>query len=77
LALQEIQSKVNESGAFSSSINYTIKKDMIQTRTFQFGFNLQLNKHFMFRGEYGISGSQKFILTGLQYRFGIKRKSKV
>ena len=46
---------------------------MIQTRTIQFGFNLQFNKHLMFRGEYGISGSQKFILTGLQYRFGIKK----
>lgn len=76
LALEEIQTRVNDSEAFSSSINYFIKKDMIQTRTVQFGFNLQLNKHFMFRGEYGISGSQKFILTGLQYRFGIKNKSK-
>lgn len=73
IALEEIQGKVNESGAFTTSINYFIKKDMIQTRTFQFGFNLQLNKHLMFRGEYGVSGSQKFILTGLQYRFGIKK----
>jgi len=72
IALQEIQNKVNDSEAFTNSINYFIKKDMIQTRTFQFGFNLQLNKHLMFRGEYGVSGSQKFILTGLQYRFGIK-----
>lgn len=71
LTLKEIQTRVNESGAFSNSINYFIKKEMIQTRTVQFGFNLQLNKHLMFRGEYGISGSQKFILTGLQYRFGI------
>lgn len=71
IALNEIEQRVNDSEAFSNSINYFIKKDMIQTRTFQLGFNLQLNKHFMFRGEYGISGSQKFILTGLQYRFGL------
>ncbi len=77
LALREIQSTVNDNDAFSTSINYFIKKEMIQTYTFQFGFNLQMNKHFMLRGEYGISGSQRFILTGLQYRFGIKQKEKL
>tara|TARA_B110001454_G_C12673583_1_gene414842 strand:+ start:169 stop:1257 length:1089 start_codon:yes stop_codon:yes gene_type:complete len=71
LALERIQTSVNESEAFSKSINYSIKKEMIQTYTFQFGFNLQLNKHWMFRGEYGVSDSQRFIMTGLQYRFGL------
>ncbi|WP_158531135.1 hypothetical protein [Algoriphagus chordae] len=73
-ALQTIEDGVNESGIFTTNINYYIKKDLIQTVTFQFGFNLQLNKSWMLRGEYGVSDSQRFLMTGLQYRFGVKKK---
>ncbi|WP_194768234.1 hypothetical protein [Tamlana sp. I1] len=73
-ALQTIEDKVNDSGVFTTEIDYNIKKDLVQTVTFQMGFNLQINKNWMFRGEYSLSDAQRFILTGLQYRFGIKKK---
>ncbi|MBU2950618.1 hypothetical protein KO493_07915 [Tamlana agarivorans] len=73
-ALTTIQETVNDSGVFSTKINYNIKKEIAQTVTFQMGFNLQINKHWMFRGEFSLSDQQRFILTGLQYRFGIKKK---
>lgn len=74
-ALRQIKTSVNDSGFFTSQIEYFIKKDLIQTVTFQFGFNFQINKNWMLRGEYGIADSQRFIMTGLQYRFGIKKKN--
>ncbi len=70
VALEKIQTAVNDSGIFTTSINYFIKKEMIQSYTFQFGFNFQLSKHIMLRGEYGISDSQRFLMSGIQYRFG-------
>ncbi|UXP31116.1 hypothetical protein N6H18_12225 [Reichenbachiella agarivorans] len=75
LALNQIKSKVDESGVFSTEIDYFIRKELIQTITFQFGFNLQINKHWMLRGEYGVSDSQRFLMTGIQYRFGVKKRS--
>lgn len=74
-ALNTIKDEVNNSGVFTTEINYYIRKDLIQAVTFQFGFNLQINKNWMLRGEYGIADSQRFIMTGLQYRFGIRKKS--
>ncbi|MGJ5640569.1 hypothetical protein [Formosa sp. S-31] len=73
-ALHTIQDTVNDSGLFSTQIDYFIRKELIQTITFQFGFNLQFNKHWMLRGEYGVADSQRFLMTGLQYRFGVKKK---
>ncbi|PIB35879.1 hypothetical protein BFP72_10975 [Reichenbachiella sp. 5M10] len=73
-ALNTIKTKVDDSGVFSTEIDYFIKKDLKQTVTFQFGFNLQLNKHWMVRGEYGVADSQRFLMTGLQYRFGVKKR---
>ena len=69
--LQEIQTAVNESGLFTASIDYFIRKEMIQAWTFQFGFNFQISKTWALRGEYGVSDSQRFLMTGLQYRFGL------
>ncbi len=74
-AIEEIQDRVNDSGVFTTEINYYIKKDLIQTVTFQFGFNFQINRNWMLRGEYGVSDSQRFLMTGVQYRFGVKKKS--
>ncbi|OHX66033.1 porin family protein [Flammeovirga pacifica] len=51
-------------------ISYFIKKDLIKKWTFQFGFNYDLSKHWSVRGEYGVSDYSKFILTGVNYRFG-------
>jgi hypothetical protein len=73
-ALENIQTKVNDSGLFTTEINYFIEKELVQTVTFQFGFNLQLNKNWMLRGEYGVASSQRFLVTGVQYRFGVKKK---
>ncbi|AUS05069.1 hypothetical protein C1A40_06115 [Tamlana carrageenivorans] len=73
-ALTTIQEGVNDSGLFTTQIDYFIRKELIQTITFQFGFNLQFNKNWMLRGEYGVADSQRFLMTGLQYRFGIKKK---
>ncbi|WP_067146741.1 hypothetical protein [Pseudotamlana agarivorans] len=73
-ALQTIEDKINDSGVFSTEIDYNIKKDLVQTVTFQMGFNLQVNKKWMLRGEYSLSDAQRFILTGIQYRFGVKKK---
>ena len=72
--LNTIQTTVNDSGLFNTEINFFIHKEMIQPTTFQFGYNFQINKHWMLRGEYGVSDSQRFLMTGLQYRFGFKRK---
>jgi hypothetical protein len=74
-ALETIQDEVNESGVFTTTIDYQIKKELIQTTTFQMGFNFQFNKHWMVRGEYSLSENQRFIMTGLQYRFGVRKKS--
>lgn len=73
-ALNTIEEKVNESGLFTTNIGYSIKKELIQTVTFQMGFNVQINKNWMVRGEYSLSDDQRFIMTGLQYRFGVKKK---
>ncbi|ANQ49085.1 porin family protein [Flammeovirga yaeyamensis] len=51
-------------------IAYFIKKDLIKQWTFQFGFNYELSKHWSVRGEYGVSDFSKFLLTGVNYRFG-------
>lgn len=51
-------------------IEYTIKKDLIKKWTFQFGGNYEFNERWMVRGEYGISDYSKFIMTGVNYRFG-------
>lgn len=73
-AIRAIEQQVNDSGIFSTEIDYFIKKELIQTITFQFGFNLQINKNWMVRGEYGVADSQRFLMSGVQYRFGVKKK---
>lgn len=74
-SIEKIDQRVNESGIFNTEISYHIQKELIQTVTFQFGFNLQLSKNWMVRGEYGVADSQRFLMTGVQYRFGVKKKS--
>ncbi|QWG07467.1 hypothetical protein [Flammeovirga kamogawensis] len=52
-------------------IAYYIQKDLIQKWTFQFGGNYELNDRWMIRGEYGVSNYSKFLMTGVNYRFGL------
>ena len=73
---QAFNVKLNEEGGiYDTEIRYEIKKDLLHPWTFEFGFNFELNKHWTFRGEYGVSAYQRLLLTGLSYRFGIKKKS--
>jgi len=74
-ALSTKQTDINESGVYETDINYSIKKELISPWSFQFGFNFEVNKHFMLRGEYGVSEHQRLLLTGINYRFGFKKKS--
>ncbi len=55
----------------AQDVNYSIKKELIDNWSVQFGFNFQINKHWMYRGEFGHQAGNTFILTGLQYRFGL------
>ena len=56
---------------FSTNINYFIKKELVSNWTTQIGFNFEISPNWMIRGEYGYSAHQKFLMTGLQYRFGL------
>ena len=67
---------MDESGVYETEIRKEKKKDLIYPWTFEFGFNWEVNKHWMVRGEYGISQYQRLLLTGVNYRFGIKKRKK-
>lgn len=67
--LDEAGARIDESDA----INYSIKKEIINNWSTQIGFNFEISPHWMYRGEYGYRSGQKFFMSGLQYRFGIKR----
>ncbi len=55
----------------SDSINYSIKKEIINNWSTQIGFNLEFSEQWMFRGEYGYREGQKFFMSGVQFRFGL------
>lgn len=57
--------------AINTDINYNIKKDIVNNWSVQFGFNLEINESWMFRGEFGKGSGNSFVMTGLQYRFGL------
>ena len=75
-ANSELETRLDDSGVYETEIRYAIKKDLIYPWTFEFGFNWEINKHWMVRGEYGISQYQRLLLTGVNYRFGIKKSKK-
>jgi len=54
----------------SNAINYSIRKEITNNWSTQIGFNYEISKNFMFRGEVGYRSGQKFFMSGLQYRFG-------
>lgn len=67
--LREIESTLNQ--AFSSSINYDIEKDIVNNWSVQFGFNLEVHEKLSVRGEFGKGTGNSFVMTGIQYRFGL------
>lgn len=62
---------IGEGNLFSSDIGYNIKKELIQTTSFQFGGQFEFDKRWALRGEFGIAKEIKFILFGINYRLGI------
>lgn len=70
--LFEIDSVFTE--VISQDVNYGIKKELVNSWSVQFGFNLEVNEHLMLRGEFGKGNGNDFVMMGVQYRFGMKRK---
>ncbi|MBD0402847.1 hypothetical protein [Flammeovirga sp. EKP202] len=68
---EEYNLEIGEGGVMNSTVDYHIKKELIKKWTFQFGGQFQLNNKIWLRGEYGVSDYSKFIMTGINYRFGI------
>lgn len=54
----------------SDAVNYSIKKELIENWSTQIGFNFEISAHWMYRAELGYRADQKFLMSGLQYRFG-------
>ncbi len=54
-----------------ASVQYSLTKRPKNMWNFVVGSQFQLNKHFMFRAEYGFLGTRQQFMTGLQYRFGL------
>ncbi|MDC1106412.1 hypothetical protein OAT16_06870 [Prolixibacteraceae bacterium] len=61
---------VGDGKLVTGDISYFIKKDLIQSISFQFGGQFEFNKHWGLRGEFGIADELKFILVGVNYRLG-------
>lgn len=55
----------------TSTVQYSMDKDVKDAWNFIVGSQFQYNKHFMVRLEVGFLGSRKQIMTGIQYRFGL------
>ncbi|NME72390.1 hypothetical protein [Flammeovirga aprica] len=68
---EEYNLDIGEGGVMNARVDYHIKKELIKKWTFQFGGQFQLSKKIWIRGEYGVSDYSKFIMTGINYRFGI------
>lgn len=59
------------STAETSTVQYSLQKNLKDKWNFLIGSQFQMNKHFMIRAEYGFLGSRQQFLAGLQYRFGL------
>ena len=55
----------------SASVQYSMDKRPADMWNFIVGSQYQINKHIMFRFEYGFLGSRQQFMGGLQYRFGL------
>ena len=54
-----------------STVTYSLDKRPKDMWNFVVGSQYQINKHLMFRVEYGFLGSRQQFLGGIQYRFGL------
>lgn len=59
------------STASTSSVQYSLEKNLKDKWNFIVGSQFQLNKHWMLRAEYGFLGSRNQFIGGLQFRFGL------
>lgn len=55
----------------SSTVQYSMEKNVKDAWNFIVGSQYQLNKHFMIRAEIGFLGSRTQFMGGVQYRFGL------
>jgi len=55
----------------TASVQYSLDKSLKNMWNFVVGSQFQVNKHLMFRVEYGFLGSRTQIMGGIQYRFGL------
>lgn len=55
----------------TSTVQYSMNKQVKDRWNFIVGGQYQINKHFMLRLEYGFLGSRTQVMTGVQYRFGL------
>lgn len=55
----------------NSTVQYAMHKRPADMWNFIVGGQYQLNKHLMFRAEYGFLGSRDQFIGGVQYRFGL------
>lgn len=69
-----ILEKIGNEDIFESPVDYTIKKDLVQTYSFQFGASYDISKHLSYRAELGVSKHQYMLITGVNYRFGFKKR---
>ena len=67
--LNEAENAVNNIA--NSSVQYSMDKRPKDMWNFITGAQFQINKHFMWRAEFGFLGTRTQFLTGLQYRFGL------
>jgi hypothetical protein len=59
------------STAGSSTVQYSLDKNLKNKWNFIVGSQFQLNRHWMLRAEVGFLGSRQQVLTQVQYRFGL------
>lgn len=59
------------STASTSTVQYSLDKNLKDMWNFIVGAQFQYNKHWMIRAEYGFLGSRQQFLASLQYRFGL------
>ena len=57
--------------ASSSTVQYSMNKQLKNAWNFIVGSQFQYNKHWMIRAEFGFLGSRTQGMVGLQYRFGL------
>jgi hypothetical protein len=55
----------------SATVQYSLDKTVKNKWNFLIGTQFQINRHLMFRAEYGFLGTRQQFIGGIQYRFGL------